>query len=165
MGMVKRIHGQNGELLIKPLTENVADRFGTGSVLFMTLKRGQERVKVKVLSSRMTDRGPLVRFEGYARREEAWPLFGASLFIPIAELAEPEEGRYYAFQLEGCEVLAGSRRVGEVTKIVETPKANPYLEVDPGGEEPQVLIPFVSQVVRSIDLKRRQIEIAEDFLP
>lgn len=164
VGMVKRIHGQKGELLIKPLTDRVEERFREGSQLFMSRKGEDSPSPVIVATSRMADRGPLIRLEGFDTREDAWPLFGANLFIRSSQLAELEPGRYYAFQLEGCAVYQGDRRAGVVTALIEPPRGNPYLAVDPGGERPPVHIPFVSKVVTQVDLERQRIDIAEGFL-
>ena len=161
--MVKRIHGNNGELLIKPLTGRL-ERFAAGSSLYLVRKREKERSPVTIETSRGSDRGPIVRLSGVWSRDEAKELFGASLFIPAADLDEPESGTYYAFQVEGCEVYEGEKRVGVVIKLQELPKANPYIEIDPGGEEKPVLIPFIRQVIKKIDLDKQRIEIVEGFL-
>lgn len=163
VGMVKRIHGTGGEVLIKQLTEN-AERFAAGSELHLMRKREEERTPVLIETSRTSDRGPIVRFEGIGSQEEAKPLFGASLFIRATELDEPEEGSYYAFQIEGCEVYEGERLVGTVFRLVESPKANPYIEIEPEGEEEKLmLVPFISQAILSVDVVNRRIELADGF--
>ncbi|MHB9112553.1 MAG: ribosome maturation factor RimM [Thermoleophilia bacterium] len=163
VGMVKRIHGTGGEMLIKQLTER-DERFAAGSELHLMRKREEERTPVTIETSRTSDRGPIVRFEGIGSQEEAKPLFGASLFIRATELDEPEEGSYYAFQIEGCEVYEGERLVGTVYRLVESPKANPYIEIEPDAEEEKLLlVPFISQAIISVDVENRRIELAEGF--
>lgn len=162
VGMVKRIHGNAGEMLIRQLTDR-DDRFAAGSELYLVRKREEERHWVKIESSRGTDRGPLVRLEGIGSREAAQPLFGASLFIPATELDEPEAGSYYAFQIEGCEVFEGERLVGTVTRLAESPKANPYLEIEPAAAGHLILIPFIRQAILSVDVEGRRIDIAAGF--
>lgn len=163
VGMVKRIHGIGGEVLIKELTER-DERFAAGSELHLMRKREEERTPVIIETSRTSDRGPIVRFEGIGSQEEAKPLFGASLFIRASELDEPEEGSYYAFQIEGCEVYEGERLVGTVYRLVESPKANPYIEIEPAAEEEKLLlVPFISQAILSVDVENRRIELAEGF--
>ncbi|MDO8736706.1 MAG: ribosome maturation factor RimM [Thermoleophilia bacterium] len=163
VGLVKRIHGTGGEMLILQLTES-DERFAAGSELHLMRKREQELTPVRIESSRGSDRGPIVRLEGIASLEDAKPLFGASLFIRATELDEPEEGSYYAFQIEGCEVYEGERLVGIVTRLAETPKANPYIEIEPDGDEEKLLlVPFISQAIISVDVENRRIELAEGF--
>ncbi len=162
VGYVKRIHGNAGEMLISSLSER--DRFTGGAELFLSRKRKDERMPVRVASSRMTDRGPLIMLEGINSREAAQELFGASLFIPAAQLEVPADGTYYAFQIEGCEVYEGERHVGTVTRLVEPPKANPYIEIEPADGSNLVLVPFISQAVISVDIDGCRIDVAEGFV-
>ncbi|MHB1390661.1 MAG: ribosome maturation factor RimM [Thermoleophilia bacterium] len=164
VGLVKRIHGRDGELMILPLTQRDGELFAAGAELNLSLKRQDVRVLVKIATSRTTDRGPLIRLEGFSTREEVWELFGASFFIRSSELPQLPAGDYYPFQLEGCEVFAGEQKIGAVTDLREPPRGNPYLEIDPGDEQPLVLVPFVSQVVTGIDLEQERIDILPGFL-
>jgi len=163
VGLVKRIHGREGEVLVKPLTD-YRERFEPGSKLYLSRKRREERIPVLVVSSRPSERGPLIKLEGYNSRAEADELFGASLFVPGAVVKPPPDGSYFAFQLEGCEVYAGSNLVGIVTGVHESPRANPYLEIDAGGEAEPIYIPFVRQVVLCVNLQKKRIDIPEDWL-
>jgi len=63
VGLVKRIHGTGGEMLIKQLTGR-DERFAAGSELHIMRKREEERTPVRIESSRMSDRGPIIRLEG-----------------------------------------------------------------------------------------------------
>lgn len=163
VGMVKRIHGTGGELLIKPLTDFSEQRFQQGAELFISPKSQDVRQKVTIASSRTSNRGPLVRFSGFKTKESVWHLFGASLFVPAEAFKQPPAGNYYSFQLEGCDVYQGEIRIGRVTSLVEPPKGNPYLEVETVDDK-QVRVPFVSQVISQIDLDRQKVDIVEDFL-
>ena len=151
-------------MLIKQLTDR-DERLAAGSELYLLRKHEEERTPVRIEASRGSDRGPIIRLEGIGSQEEAKPLFGASLFIRATELDEPEEGSYYLFQLEGCEVYEAERLVGTVLRLVETPRANPYIEIEPDEEDAKlILVPFIRQAIVSVDVKNRHIEIAEGFV-
>lgn len=162
VGMVKRIHGTSGEMLIKLLTDR-EERFAAGRRLYLARKRTDERAEVTIESSRGSDRGPLVKLEGVDTREAAEGLFGASLFLPAAEAGGLEPGRYYTHQIQGCEVYEGERLVGTVTRLAESRKANPYLEIEERQSGKLLLIPFVRQAILSVDVEGRRIEIAGGF--
>ena len=131
-------------MLIMPLTER-DERFAAGSELYLVRKReeerdaGEDRIK--------PDDRIGVRSSGWrasARSEEAKPLFGASLFIRATELDEPEEGSYYAFQIEGCEVYEGERLVGTVTRLVRIAEGQSLHRDRAGGRGEKLLfIPFI----------------------
>jgi len=150
-------------MLVKSLTDR-EECFSEGSELHVTRKRESERVKMRIAASRISDRGSLIMMEGINSRGEAEPLFGASLFVPGKEIASLEDGAYYAFQIEGCLVYEGEKLLGTVTKLAESVKANPYIEVDPGEDRPLVLIPFISQVVKKVDVDGQRIDIIDGFL-
>ena len=163
VGMIKRIHGNSGEMLVRPLTDS-EERFAEGSELFIMRKRETEHVKVRISASRSSDRGPLIKLEGYDSREAAGALFGASLFVPGSELRPRTDGSYYSFQIEGCLVYEGNRMVGTVTKLVESAKANPYIEVEPPDGGKVVFIPFISQAIRTVDVEGQRIDLVGGFL-
>jgi ribosomal 30S subunit maturation factor RimM len=58
-------------------------------------------------------------------------------------------------------VTAGGRELGTVADVLVYP-ANDVLDIR-GGEEP-VLLPFVEDVVLSVDVAAREIAIRDDFL-
>lgn len=160
--MVKRVHGNDGELLIRPLTDR-PERFDAGATLNMSRKGSKDCLSVRIESSRPSDKGPIVKFVGFNSREEVWNLFGASLFVPLSELAEPGRDSYFSFQLEGLQVYEGGRLIGTVTALHESRKANPFLEIDPGNGEKPLYIPFLKAVITSIDLEAGRIEILPGF--
>jgi 16S rRNA processing protein RimM len=92
-----------------------------------------------------TDERPLIRLAGIDPREHA----GEPLLVH-----EPlEEGEYAAGDLVGCEVPG----IGRVERVVNGPSCD-VLQV---GE---VLVPFVSDAVRRVDLEERVIEVDREFL-
>ena len=162
VGLVKRAHGTRGEMLVMSLTD-VPGRFAEGHRLYLARKRTDERREVTVESSRESDRGPLVKLAGVETREAAQELFGASLFIPAGEIGEPGPGRFYTHEIEGCEVYEEDRLVGTVTRLSESSKANPYIEIEESASGKTILIPFVRQAILSIDVGNRRIQIAGGF--
>jgi len=62
---------------------------------------------------------------------------------------------WLAADLVGCEVSG----VGKVTRVVEAPSCD-LLEVGPDA----VLIPFISDAIKDIDVPGRRIEVDRDFL-
>lgn len=157
-----RPHGTRGELLLVPLTDR-DERFSVGAELFLARRGESEKSKVRVRSVRETAKGFLAGFEGYGSRELARELAGGDLFIPGELLAEAEPGAYYGFQLEGCSVFQADREIGSVISL-EQSRANPYLVVATPEEGREFCIPFVGEVILSVDLDGDRIDILEGFL-
>jgi len=118
----------------------------------MTLTVGGESVRVERRDG--TDERPLIRISGVGDRDRAAELVGEPLLADVAD-APLEKDEWLAADLVGCEVPG----VGIVTRVVEAPSCD-ILEVGSDG----VLIPFISDAVKEIDLDRRRIEVDREFL-
>jgi 16S rRNA processing protein RimM len=101
-----------------------------------------------------TNERPLVRLDGVNDREGASQLTGELLLADLAD-APLESDEWLAADLVGCEVIG----VGRVARVVEAPSCD-LLEAGPDA----VLIPFISDAVKDIDLERRRIEVDLAFL-
>lgn len=108
--------------------------------------------RLRVVQSEIHAKGLVARLEGYADRDQAARLVGASIGIDRHELAELDE-EYYWIDLIGLEVLdEQGLSLGRIKDLMET-GANDVLIVQ--GERER-LIPFVrGEVVREIDLARK----------
>jgi len=109
-----------------------------------------------------TPERPILRLAGFAGREAAEALRGAQLAVPAAEAPPLEAGEFWAHELEGCVVVDGERRVGEVRRMLPLPSCE-ALEValDDGDE---LLVPMVRDAIRSVDVRGRRIDVDLAFL-
>lgn len=188
VGRISRVHGIAGELRVLPASDN-PDRFISGSVLLgrpdsVGLTGGQERIRLTVGSVRGDAAFPIVKFEEVPDRDAAERLRGYLLEIPSAELPALAEGEYYPFDLLGLEVRDEEGTVrGSVIDIIETP-AHELLVVGreegpqpatpdgdrPGvgdaqaGEEAQVLVPFVHELVPTVDADAGYLVVSKRLL-
>ena len=94
-----------------------------------------------------------MRLDGSSSREDAEALNGAELLVPDAL----EEGEYWARDLVGCAVVDGDRAIGVVDRMVALPSCE-ALEVG------SILIPMVSDAIRSIDVEARRIDVDMGFV-
>ena len=109
-----------------------------------------------------TDERPVVRVQGCETREAAEALRGRTLRVALADAPALEPGEWWAHELEGLSVTDGERAVGTVRRLVELPSVE-ALEVEtPGGGE--LLVPMVSDAVRSVDVAARRVDVDLEFL-
>jgi 16S rRNA processing protein RimM len=73
------------------------------------------------------------------------------------------EGEWWAHELEGCEVIAGGRRLGTVVRVIALPSCEALEVLEAPGAEP-LLVPMVKDAVRRIEAGERRIEVDADFL-
>jgi 16S rRNA processing protein RimM len=110
-----------------------------------------------------TDAKPILRLEGHDGHAAAEALRGAQLAVPVTDAPALEEGEYWAHDLEGCAVVDGERRVGEVVRMLPLPSCE-ALEVRRESGAGTLLVPMVHDAIRSVDIGGRRIDIDLSFL-
>jgi 16S rRNA processing protein RimM len=153
VGRVGRAHGLDGAVYLEGHGGGVPLHSGQAVTL-----GGRHAV---IVERRGTDRRPILRFDCAADRDAAEALRGREVQVPAGVLPEPDPDDYLHVDLIGCRVTAGNRELGTVAGVLVYP-ANDVLDIR-GGEEP-VLVPFVEDVVLSVDVAGRRIVIRDDFL-
>jgi 16S rRNA processing protein RimM len=153
-GRVGRPHGLDGSFYVTRARARLLELGSTVTV---------GRRTAAIIRRAGTDQHPIVALEGVADREAAQRLRGLALIVP--QDAEPVlgDGEWWAHELEGCEVYAGARRIGSVSRMIELPSCE-ALEVQCAGGTGSVLVPIVKDAVRRIEVGRRRIEVDLDFL-
>ena len=111
----------------------------------------------QLVSAREHGRVLLLRFDDLPTIEAAASLVGTILAIPEHELPAAAPGQFYAYQLEGLEVVTDKGdRLGTVHHLIPT-GSNEVLVVRDGEREH--LIPVIADVVRRVDLADGRIVI------
>jgi len=141
-GRVGRAHGLDGSFYV----EQVAEALETGAEV--TVAGHSARIERRA----GTDARPIVRLSGVGDRSAAEALRGERILIAGGDLAEDE---YLSADLVGCRVPG----VGQVRRVVQGPSCD-VLEVG----DSSVLIPFVSDAIRSVDTDAGVIEVDTAFL-
>jgi 16S rRNA processing protein RimM len=155
VGQVTRPHGTRGEVLIRSLTDHPEGVFVPGVFLRVGAASGAgpdpDIAPLRVDGVRVFRGGYLVRFAGVKDRDQAERLRERTLVMPVAELAELQEGEVFLHQLIGLGVrTVDGRELGVVEEVYELLPAH-LLEVR--GPERTFLIPMTEQIVREIDVE------------
>ena len=146
MGYIKGVFGIKGWLKIAANTEYSDSLLDypewqlvkDGKTVVVTLEEG------KVVNGELQ-----VKLEGINDRDLAFSLRGYTIEIPREAFAPTEEGEYYWADLVGMTVTNKDNAIlGKVSNLMET-GANDVLVVN--GKYGQILIPFVSQYVETVD--------------
>jgi 16S rRNA processing protein RimM len=100
----------------------------------------------------------VLKLEGVDSMNDAQRFRGADLWVPLAERASLPDGELFRTDLIGCAVVeeSSARELGTVTAWHQY-GGPPLLGVEVEGRE--VLIPFVEQVCRTVDLDARLIRV------
>ncbi len=165
VGVILRAHGLRGEVIVDVRTDYPAQRFAAGSVL-IARHRDRPPGTLTVDETRPHSGRLLVSFTGCGDREGAEALRGTMLLVAadrlpsadgaggVGEDSNGEESNgeeYHDTQLEGLAVvLADGTTVGTV-RSVSHPPGNDLLVVARDGR-PDALVPFVREIVPTVDL-------------
>ena len=98
----------------------------------------------------------VAKLDGVETREQALALKGATVSVQRAALPEAEEGRYYLADLVGLEVV---NEQGERLGVVRQWTTNGAQDVMELVGERTRLIPWVSAIVKDVDLAARRIVV------
>ncbi|CAB4878991.1 unannotated protein [freshwater metagenome] len=152
-GRVGRPHGLDGSFYV---TRPRSGLLGEG----VRLKVGDR--ETRIVRRAGTDARPILRLEGFDRREVIEGLRGADLLAPRGEAPALGEGEWWAEELEGCRVIDGDVEVGRVRRLLALPSCE-VLEVErPDGAE--LLVPMVRDAIRRVDPQAGIVDVDLVFL-
>jgi 16S rRNA processing protein RimM len=108
--------------------------------------------------------GVVLKFAGVDSISDAEQLAGLELQVPLEQRAELETGAAYVSDVVGCEVWVrnadGVRLVGTVGDVQFGAGEAPLLVVRAkAGAEAEILLPYAEEFLKSVDFKRRRIEM------
>ncbi|WP_258361060.1 ribosome maturation factor RimM [Moorella sulfitireducens (nom. illeg.)] len=156
VGKIVSTHGVRGEVKVEPWTDFPA-RFRPGTRMF--LQQEEETRLVTITAARSQGRHIILKLAEINDCEEAGALRGAILKVDQGEVEPLPEGHYYIFQLVGSRVYTtGGEFLGTLTEVLTTGANDVYVVLGTGEKE--ILIPALKEVVRKIDLDRKEITVA-----
>lgn len=157
VGKIVNTHGVKGEVRIVSTTDFADERYEKGNKLYIFKEKQSEPVEVTVASHRRHKNFDLLTFEGYENVNDVEQYKNCEVKIPEEQLTDLEDGEFYFHEIIGCTVKTEDGvEVGTVKEIL-TPGANDVWVVKKGGKE--VLIPYIDDVVQSIDIDEKEIVI------
>jgi 16S rRNA processing protein RimM len=154
MGRIVAPYGVVGWLKVLPDTELI-----DGLLDYSTWWVGKEGhwQEKKVVSAKVHNDVLVVKLLGIDDRDAAFSCKGLQVSVPRALLPKPEENAYYWSDLTGLAVKnLQDVDFGHITSVFET-GANDVIVVNTGKENGNVerLIPFIDQVVLTVDLEAK----------
>ncbi|WML51977.1 ribosome maturation factor RimM [Neobacillus sp. PS3-12] len=158
VGKIVNTQGIKGEVRVISTTDFPEERYKKGNVLFLFLPNNETPVQLTIKSHRKHKNFDLLLFEGYENINEVEKFRDGIIKVPESQLGELDEGEFYFHEIIGCLVFTKlGEEVGKVTEIL-TPGANDVWVVK-GKKGKEVLIPYIDDVVKKVDLKEKIILI------
>ena len=154
VGYVRRAHGINGALVVRPLTDDPEHRWVPGA----EFASDAEPPALFTVTEAEPYRGDLlVRFAEITDRNSAEALQGTSFTIDAAERRDLDDGEFWVEDLVGCVVVDQDRASIGVIEAVEFGAAQDRLAVR--TEAGRFEVPFVDAIVPEVDLENRTVVV------
>lgn len=159
IGIIAKPQGIRGEIKINSLTEQL-ERFLDLKEVFLEDK-GQY-VKYNVKGTRLAGECAFLFLEKIYSRDDAEKLRGKYVCVDRANAIVLPEGRYFIFDIIGCDcVTLSGESLGEIVDVLQ-PGANDVYVVK--GEKGEILIPAVKAFVLDINVKTKKVTVNEKML-
>lgn len=150
-GKILAAHGINGEVKVKPLTDNPR-RFRRGNSLYL---EKEETFALMTAVKEVKDDVLIVKFKGVDDRTHAEKLRGSFLQVDAENVPPLPEGEYYHFQLLGMEVFEeDGSRLGTLVDFVDSGSNDVYKIDCENGD--YLLLPALKQVMSNVDVENKK---------
>lgn len=151
VGRLVKAHGLKGALKLELYTDDPAKRFTPGARFSLQVPTTSpwHGSTLTLTELRWYNGQPVAFFDDVADRSAAESLVKAILWIDQSSDEPAEDDAWYDYQLVGLTVLRDGVEVGTVARVEHFP-AQDLLVVRTADSE--VLVPFVSVMVPSVDL-------------
>ncbi|EHN59720.1 ribosome maturation factor RimM [Oenococcus kitaharae] len=153
VGKIINTHGIKGELKIDVVTDFPDQRFAKKAKLFVSDK------ELTILTSRPFHQFWLVTFAGYEDINLVEQYKGQDIFVDES-VSQPKTlpGEFFVSQILGLQAVDENGRViGQIVDSFHTGANDVWTIKKTNGKE--ILIPYIDQVVKKVDLAGRQVTI------
>src|SRR3954463_525881 len=100
VGRIARAHGLRGQGIVNLETDFPEERFQPGAELFV--ERGGQGEPLTITTGRVNPERPGVGWGGIDSIDDAGPLAGLEVRVPLNALAPLPQGAFYRHDLIGC---------------------------------------------------------------
>lgn len=156
VGKIVNTHGVRGELKVRRITD-FEERFMIGETLYVT-KENADPFPLIIDGHRINKGFDLVHFTDYDDINDVEAFKGSYLQITKAQLTELDEDEFYYHEIIGCDVFTlDQNKIGTITDILAPGANDVWVVKEENGKE--VLIPYIEDVVKAIDVEQARITI------
>jgi 16S rRNA processing protein RimM len=158
VGKIVNTQGLKGEVRVVSKTDFPEKRYKVGNVLYLFMPNSNMPIELTVKSHRSHKTFELLTFEGFNDISEVEKFRDGVLKIPEEQLGTLEANEFYYHEVIGCLVTTiEGEEIGKVTEIL-SPGANDVWVVK-GKEGKEILIPYIHEVVKKVDVIEKVILI------
>ena len=159
IGIIAKPQGIRGEVKINSLTERL-ERFLDLKEIYLEDKG--EYLHFNVKGTRLAGECAFLFLEKIYSRTDAELIRGKYVCVKREDAIELPEGRYFIFDIIGCDCVTQEGKIlGKIVDVLQPGANDVYVVKAPKGE---ILIPAVKAFVLDIDVKQKKVTVNEKML-
>ena len=170
LGAISEAQGLQGQVKVRPHSSDPVALLSSKTVWLSLIPRKDAGVaasveqasltQYKVKSAKMHSGNVVVALEGVTDRDQAIALKGARILVARDAFPKAESDSYYWVDLIGCQAINLQNDVlGEVLDVTENGAHGVIAIGDATTKEIKYLVPFVKEVVQTVDLPNKAITL------
>ena len=170
LGAISEAQGLQGQVKVRPHSSDPVALLSSKTVWLSLVPRRDAGVaasieqasltQYKVKSAKMHSGNVVVALEGVTDRDQAIALKGARILVARDAFPKAESDSYYWVDLIGCQAINLQNDVlGEVLDVTENGAHGVIAIGDATTKEIKYLVPFVKEVVQTVDLLNKAITL------
>ena len=170
LGAISEAQGLQGQVKVRPHSSDPVALLSSKTVWLSLVPRRDAGVaasfeqasltQYKVKSAKIHSGNVVVALEGVTDRDQAIALKGARILVARDAFPKAESDSYYWVDLIGCQAINLQNDVlGEVLDVTENGAHGVIAIGDATTKEIKYLVPFVKEVVQTVDLLNKAITL------
>jgi len=170
LGAISEAQGLQGQVKVRPHSSDPVALLSSKTVWLSLVPRRDAGVaasveqasltQYKVKSAKMHSSNVVVALEGVTDRDQAIALKGARILVARDAFPKAESDSYYWVDLIGCQAINLQNDIlGEVLDVTENGAHGVIAIGDATTKEIKYLVPFVKEVVQTVDLPNKAITL------
>ena len=154
LGEITKSHGLNGEVVLLLDVDNPNDYL---DLELIYVERDHQLIPFFVESLLLRGSKAILGIEDIDSIEETEGLMQRKVYLPLAQLPELPDGKYYFHDLIGCTVVDDSGEIGQVSQILDIGNNELMSVLD--ANEKEILIPIQDDIIRYVDRKNKRVTV------
>lgn len=152
-------HGIHGDLKVLADTDFADRRFSVGQEIVI-MDGNRVVANSSITASKLHKGSYLIHLSGYDSINQVEPFKNMHLAIHESQQEPLEEGEYYYHQIIGAKVYTEvDSLLGTVKEILELGSNDVWVVESPIPDKKDVLIPFIKDIVKKVDVINKRIDI------
>ncbi len=159
LGYTSKVHGKQGEIIIKLDVDNPEEYNGLESVLIQLNKKDKLLVPFFITQAQTLNNGTLrIKIEDVDSVDEAKSLVGKETYLPLAALPKLTGNQFYYHEITGFTVIdTNLGELGIIKQVLDYPTQAIFEIVNANGKE--ILVPITDDIIQKVDRDNKVVTV------